>query len=319
MIRFVLTRGHRYTLKDVRRDSTAPRISLMYYDELLRGRFLKRGTYVFTDVDRLSYWDVELSAQAYVQLRDAGVKVLNNPARLKTRYPLLRALHDAGLNDFNVYRAEEDYACARFPVFVRKVHGHREPLSDLLHTLEEVNRVIESAVNCGTPLANLLVVEFAAEPFRPGLFRKFAAFRIGDEIVPHISVHDTSWLVKYGQNGIAGEELYQEELQMLQANPFREQLRRVFDLAQIEYGRADFGFYRGRLQIYEINTNPHVAAPGRHPSPIRERSLRHVWKFYLDALRAIDSSGGGLVSVPNGKLQQNRVWKNWLVRTRKSP
>jgi len=42
---------------------------------------------------------------------------------VKTRYPLLRALHSAGLNDFNVYRVAELTGVVRFPVFVRKIYG----------------------------------------------------------------------------------------------------------------------------------------------------------------------------------------------------
>jgi hypothetical protein len=232
---------------------------------------------------------------------------------------LLRGLHEAGLNDFTVYRAAEDFSRARFPVFVRKLQGHREPLSDLLHAPAETRGVIEAAVKAGTPLENLIVVEFAAEPLRNGLFRKLSAFRIGDRIVPHLSVHDSVWLVKYGQHGIGTEDIYREELELLKSNPFEEQLRRVFDLARIDYGRADFGLYRGRIQVYEINTNPHVAPPGAHPSAVRCESMRLAWDLYLDALRAIDGPGGFPVRIPNGKLQKFRAWKNLIVRTRKVP
>jgi len=319
MIRFLLTRGHGYTLKPVRK-AASPAVSLMNYDALFRARWLRRATYVFTDVDRLSFWDLELASHSYLQMKSAGLSVLNNPARVKTRYPLLRALRAAGLNDFNVYRVDEINSPVRFPVFLKKFYGHREPLSDLLQTREELDKAIELAIITGTPAENLLVIEFAAEPLRPGLYRKLAAFRIGRAIVPHISVHDTSWLGKYGKLGIAGEELYREELALLQTNPFAGHLQKVFDIAGVEYGRADFGFYQGRIQVYEINTNPALFSPSSHPSPVRMESLRLVWEKYLEALSAIDSSGGGWpVRLANGKLQRHRAWKNLLVRTRKAP
>ena len=319
MIRFLQTRGHRYTLRKVRRSREAPPIALMNYDALLRARWLRHGTYVFTDVDRLSFWDLELASQSYLQLKQAGLKVLNNPATVKTRYPLLRALHAAGLNDFNAYRVAELDSAVRFPAFLRKIYGHREPLSDLLPTRGQLDQAIAVAVNVGTPVENLLIVEFAAEPVRAGLYRKLAAFRIGDAIVPFSSVHDTQWLVKYGKLGIAGEELYREELDFIRTNPFAEHLKKVFDLANIEYGRADFGFYRGRIQVYEINTNPHVAPGEPHPSPVREQSTQLGWEKYLAALRAIDSGGGWPVRLPNGALQRHRPWKNLLTLTRKVP
>src|SRR5882762_73750 len=107
MIRFLVTRGHGYTFKSVRRSSEAPGISLMTYDRLFRSRWLRRATHVFTDLDRLGFWDLELAAESYLELQKLGLPVWNNPARVKLRYALLRALHNAGLNDFNIYRVDE--------------------------------------------------------------------------------------------------------------------------------------------------------------------------------------------------------------------
>jgi hypothetical protein len=162
-------------------------------------------------------------------------------------------------------------------------------------------------------------VEYAAEPLRPGLFRKMSAFRIGDAIVPHISVHDTVWLVKYGRKFDNIEDLYQQELELLQSNPYADHLRKVFDVAGIEYGRADFGMYQGRIQVYEINTNPHVAPPCKHPSPSRISSMKFSWVTYLKALHAIDTPNGCAVRLGDGALQKFRPWKNLLARTRKVP
>jgi hypothetical protein len=187
----------------------------------------------------------------------------------------------------------------------------------LLHGPDELQQAIETAISAGTPAEALVVIEFAAEPVRPGMYRKLSAFRVGPSIIPHISVHDTVWLVKYGQHGIAGEDLYREELELLQTNPFAEHLKKAFDFAGIEYGRADFGLYQGKVQIYEINTNPAVAWPTPHPSPVRVKSLRWSWEKYLEALRAIDTPGGWPVKLSNGSLQRHRPWKNLFVRTRK--
>jgi hypothetical protein len=248
-------------------------------------------------------------------MKRLGLSLLNNPAKVKTRYALLLALHRAGLNDFNVYRAEEINSSIRFPVFLRKNQLHDGPLTDLLHSARELESAIAFAVNSGTPMENLVVIEFAADPVRPGVYRKLAAFRIGDVIVPTISVHDTVWLAKSGQLGIAGEDLYRDELKLLQTNPFAEHLKKAFQIAGIEYGRADFGIYRGRVQIYEINTNPMIGGPTPHPFAIRQESMRLCWDRYLEALRALDSGGGRPVRLPNGRL---RVRTNLFVRTRKT-
>jgi hypothetical protein len=319
MIRFLHTRGHDYTVKEVKAAVKAPPIRWLQYDALIRARSLPGGTYIFTDVDRLGFWDLEHASHLYLQMKSAGLRVLNNPAVLRTRYPLLRALRAAGLNDFNAYRVDEIDAIERYPVFVRKIHGHRAPLSELLQTREELLKAIDSAIAGGTPRENVLVVEFAAEPLRPGLFRKMSAFRIGDAIVPHISVHDTVWLVKYGRMFDDIEDLYQQEFTLLQTNPYAEHLKKVFEIAGIEYGRADFGLYQGRIQVYEINTNPHAAPPCQHPSPSRVKSMNLAWDSYLATLHTIDSANGSSVRLGNGTLQKYRPWKNLLARTRKVP
>src|SRR6266850_5522778 len=119
MIRFLISRGHGYTFKSARKSAEAPPVSLMTYDRLLRARWLRRATYVFADLDRLSFWDLELAAHLYLELKAHGLSVWNNPARVKTRYALLRALHAAGLNDFSIHRADEVTTSVRFPVFLR--------------------------------------------------------------------------------------------------------------------------------------------------------------------------------------------------------
>jgi len=122
----------------------------MNYDALIRARSLPGGTFIFTDVDRLGFWDLEHVSHLYRQMKNAGLRVLNDPAVVRTRYPLLRALRAAGLNDFNAYRVDEIEAIEHFPVFVRKIHGHRAPLSDLLQTREELLKTIDSAIAAGT-------------------------------------------------------------------------------------------------------------------------------------------------------------------------
>ncbi|HWB57900.1 MAG TPA: hypothetical protein VG733_00345, partial [Chthoniobacteraceae bacterium] len=156
----------------------------------------------------------------------------------------------------------------------------------------DVLAAIERAVAGGVPLSSLIVIEYANEPVREGQFRKLSAFRIGREIVPHFSVNDGQWLVKYGRMDPSIEDLYLEEQRMLEANPYAEHLQKVFDVAGIEYGRADFGLLKGRIQVYEINTNPHIPPPHKHPSATRMQNVRVAWEKYLQALRAIDSPSG---------------------------
>ncbi|HEY5106015.1 MAG TPA: hypothetical protein VII73_04480 [Caulobacteraceae bacterium] len=97
-------------------------------------------------------------------------------------------------------------------------------------------------------------------------------------------------MVKYGADGIAPRELYQEDLAIVRDNPFEAAIKPVFELAAIEYGRADFGLIGGRAQTYEINSNPHVEFPTKHPSEFRLESYRLFKENFFNALSKIDST-----------------------------
>lgn len=291
MIRFVTTRGHGYTLNPLRGDAAAPRFERVDYDRLIAARTLPRRAHVFTDLDRLSSLDLELAASSYLCLARAGVRVLNQPARVKGRYALLRALHEAGINDFNVYRVDEGVRPERYPVFLRRQTGHAQPLSGLLGDWDAVCASVETQLERGVPASSLLLVEYAAEPVVEGLFRKLAYWRVGDRYVPGNTLHNRSWNVKRGVTGIAPPELYEDALRIAREDPFGEVLRRAFEIAEIDYGRADFGLLRGRPQIYEINTNPMLPREAGHPSPAAVACMRRVRIGVLAALRRLDGSG----------------------------
>ena len=318
VITFFTTHTNRFTLAEVLGSRIAPQVSLQTYDKCLHQRRFRRGTYVFTDIDRLHYREREEAARLYRHLGQSGCHVVNDPALVLNRLPLLRRLHRAGINRFDAYPAGEWPAVIRFPVFVRSCHEHGKPLSDLLSTPEEVQKVIDDAVRGGLPLEHLIVVEYAAEEVRPGMYRKLAAFRIGDRIIPHTTVHDARWLVKRGSLGVAGEEDYLWEEKLLLSDPYtyRELLLKVFALAGIEYGRVDFGLVAGEPQIYEINTNPHLTAPRPHPFPQRERNSAINWSLYLDGVLTMDSNSDGRTA-PFPRRKKNWTPPNFIQKQMK--
>jgi hypothetical protein len=319
MIRFVLAAGNEYTLDQLKNAREAPAIETISYDKLISSRRLKWGTYVFTDFDRLGHADLELAGRIYVQLKDAGLKVINNPAKVMTRYSLLRRLYREGVNDFNVYRADELPVDVRFPAFVRNTRGHGRLCSDLISTRQEIELVLRRQMESGIPAVHLMIIEYAGEPVCPGLYRKLAMFRFGPALISSPCVHDHQWLVKTGPNCIADELLYEEDFRNIGDNPHAGALQRAFDIAEIEYGRADFGFYQGRLQVFEINTNPHILAPRPHPSATRAKALDLAWGKLLDATRLLDSGPGRDVLLPKDHaLNRYRKWNRFLYRARSS-
>ncbi len=289
MIVFIHTTEHSYTHKPVVEAEKPARVEVVTYETLLKAKAVPRATFVFTDLDRLSPWELRLAGLMFRKMREQGLRVLNDPARVLSRWGLLRALNLAGINDFNAYRVEEHVRPRRWPVFLRAEGAHLGPISDLLHDWNQVAAEIDRAVARGAPLTGLLIVEYAAEPLRPGLYLKLASFRMGPASFAHLSVLDDQWVAKSGKFGLATPALFEEEQQVVRNNPHGAQLTRAFDIAGIDYGRVDFGLVQGKVQIYEINTNPEMGFAMEHPSPIRQETLRIFARNYLGALAAIDT------------------------------
>ncbi len=293
MIVFLATPGHGYTHKDVAARSAPTRVEMLPYPTAFSMSALPQATYVFTDHDRLSMPELQVAAQLYRVLQSGGVRVLNDPAHIPSRYGLLRMLYEAGINRFDAYRVEERAQPERWPVFLRSEGNHLPPLSGLLYDWSEVCAAVARALDGGLPLQSLLLVEYAGEPVRPGIYRRLAGFQVGDSRFAEYCVLDDNWLVKYGKLGIATPDLFEEELRLAREHPHAEALAAAFALARIEYGRADYGIVAGRVQVYEINTNPSVKLPTEHPSPVRVETYGVVRQNYLEALRRLDTPEGG--------------------------
>jgi hypothetical protein len=216
--------------------------------------------------------------------------VLNDPAQALGRFGLLRALHRKGINGFDAYRVDSLETPARWPVFLRLEGNHSAPVSGLLHNEAELEEAIERSLEGGAPRNALLIIEYAAETVRPGLFRKLSVFKVAGRLLGYTCVHDDHWLVKYGQPGIAPAELYDEEYSFVAHNPFAAAVEPAFQLAGIDYGRVDFGLVCGRPQIYEINSNPYVELdPEPSPIDMRNRSNALFTANYLQAMADIDT------------------------------
>lgn len=290
MIHFLTTTRHRYTFDEIVK--ALPQVRVHPYEQALNGKTeMPGGRIVFSDVDRLNVGAQLAAAQLYRKLKAQPEKyrVLNDPARVKLRYGLLRNLWQRGYNSFDAYRADEGATPRQFPVFVRHEHEHRAPLSGLLDTQAALDATLQQLIDGGAPAGTILIVEYRAEPVAPGLFRKLAAYRVGDRIVPANTVHDDQWCVKYGKTGGGTDELYADELDLIQNNRYEPMLRPIFSAADIEYGRVDFGLCGGKVEVYEINTNPNITLPSaQHPSATRVRSERLVWEGLLAAIAAID-------------------------------
>jgi hypothetical protein len=294
------------------------------YDRLFGSRRLPKGTYVFMDIDRLSLHELELASIIHRELAAGGAAVLNDPATVLTRFDLLKALHREGINDFNTWRPQYHEWPERYPVFLRRNAFHQGVLTDLLHSREELEAAMASVVGQGVPCSNTIAVEYAAEPTEGNVFRKFSVYRIGSRYFQDTAVNQNGWVVKCGETGAGGEEFYEAETRTIGTVPHEESVKRVFEIAGIQYGRVDFGMYRGRPQFYEINTNPQVSFSTDHPSQFRRTSRETFVSNYRSAIEALETPGGsefiGIQSWVLRKLHKRcRLRKRWFRPFRSRP
>ncbi|HET9061743.1 MAG TPA: hypothetical protein VFO62_00505 [Candidatus Binatia bacterium] len=286
MLRFVIPYGKQQTMTAYLRDYAgdyASRIEVLSYDELFRSRRLPLVSHIFTDLERLDPESLEDAGYIWRALEKAkpSPRRLNHPLYGRRRYDLLRQLHEAGRNDFDVYRATEGRKPKRFPVFIRVEDDHAGPESDLLQNQAELDAALNSLLKEGKCLESRLIVEFCAKPGDDGVYRKYGVFYVDGAVIPRHIFGSAHWMVK-GGSSFVDEGLAQEEARFLAENPHAKEVRDVFRLARLDYGRIDYGFVDGRMQVYEINSNPTIFTNGPWPKTAKkEQFAQALTQAYL--------------------------------------
>jgi hypothetical protein len=292
MILFFTTEPHRYTLDGLRKSRyRKEKVKVRSYDWLFRQSVVRAGVCVFTDFERLRHFELVMAARVFRQLRLAGVRVLNDPARSCQRRELLFRLHKAGINGFRAYSAALDPTPSRFPVFLKCECDHAQEFRELISDQATLNQRLDALRASGFPLHYMLVIEFANREHRSNVYRRYSIYRIGERMVPANPVTEANPFVKYGTAGLATEADLSASVDVIMHNPHADHMRRVFEIAEIEYGRADFGFDGDAPAIYEINTNPtigtHVPGAAGEFADAVEHSMRLIAEA-VDALNAED-------------------------------
>ena len=257
----------------------------------LRRHAPRPAAFIFSDLERLDAAERVRAAALWTALAERGLarRRLNHPLRALRRYALLRRLEEQGINDFGVYRLTEARRPQRYPVFLRGENDHVGSRSELLYTPEELAMALQNLESSPERHRPHIVTEFCASRDERGLYRKYAAWCIDGRILPGHLFFGPHWMLKQPTTLAAG--LVAEELDYLARNPHAAALERVFALAGIDYGRADYGIVAGRIQIYEINTNPGIPS-GYTPRPpsLRDEVDRRFNETLLDAFRALAAS-----------------------------
>ncbi len=289
MIIFLTTKAHSYTLRGVVKSPhrTAP-IVRWSYDRLFRSASMRAATVIFTDVDRLRHFELQEAARIYRVLKAQGIRVLNDPALCRQRYDLLFHLHASGVNGFQAYRASCMPRPSRFPVFLKCETDHRQEFDQLIPDQPALELRLREVESSGIPLRNLLVIEFANTPWREGAYKRSTMYRVGDAMISGNTVLEANAFVKYGTRGLSTDEDFRIFENELNENVDADRFRPIFEIARIEYGRADFGSDGGRPAIYEINTNPTVGGNAASRDEAFNEATRLGMKRVVEAVCALD-------------------------------
>ncbi|MEZ0217454.1 MAG: hypothetical protein ACAH89_09990 [Rariglobus sp.] len=237
------------------------------------------GLYVFSDVELLD--DAQraqaVALHARLKAEPDRYRVWNDPARSARRFDVLERMAREGRNRFRAFRAGETLpGDLRYPVFVRDEHEHTGSQTPLLHNAEELDAAL-AGLRAGTrPTQPLLVVEWLNYGDADGVFRKYSMFRWGDTLVRKHVLFSSSWLLRTPEESARFEapEFLAEEQAFLagggEGDAHDAQVRGIFEMLAIDFGRIDYTVVDDRIQVFEINTNPLALRPKQlEPGPRR--------------------------------------------------
>lgn len=267
----------------------AGRMRIVPYEGLPDATRLETGIYVLSALEQLGPALRQLVVALHRTLHATeGFRFLNHPIRTLGRFELMTELHRLGLNDFRAVRAGDDLGGLRYPVFLRSERSHDGAVSPLVGSRREVEAAIGRAIARGRRLAELLVVEFCPTADAQGRYRKYAAYVVGDRIVPRHLAHGPRWMVKLDDSDYPAA-MIEEERDYVARNPHEAELATIRDVAGVGYGRIDYSIGEGGIQTWEINLNPTIGTPW-DPADERlvriERDRRPVHELFYSAFQA---------------------------------
>ncbi len=235
----------------------AGRVTVRSYEELGPRVVTLRGVHIFAGLEMLSpaHRDAVASLREQLARLQPGLPLLNDPNRIFHRFELLRRLAQEGMNRFQVYRAADAASVRRYPVFVRHQSLHTGNPTSLIDTPAELDRALTRLRLRAHRLRDLLIVEYCHTADAEGYFRKYAAHKLGDRIVPVHLISGFEWMLK-SDDDFPDVSRAREAVDHARGNLHQEWLQKVFAIAGVDYGRMDYGVLDGVPQVWEINRNP---------------------------------------------------------------
>ena len=263
MITFLTHPEHSYTLNyfsEVLEERYTLITRVLSYDNILDYN-LDYNIVVFCDIERyhgaLSCKLLDALKLCYEALE---VKILNNPINILTRYNLIKKLKESNLIDYNCYRKSDGWTKVNFPVFIRREHDHMGTLTELIYGEKTLNEKLKE-FECEKDL--LLIEYHDIRKSKTIKHHKFGILNIDGKLIPRHLFFSHYWVVKRPQLQ-SEEDLRLEQQYVLNTEiPFSDTIRRIFDIARIDFGRMDYAIdSKDNLVCFEINTNPTILDHG---------------------------------------------------------
>lgn len=236
-------------------------IDRLTYTTLLSRDDLPPGGYLFADLERLDDDTRRRAAELWQRLHDKGpdYRLLNHPTQTMRRYELLDTLAERGVNQHRAYRASDGTQPERFPVFLRREDDHAGTQSELLNDQRQLDEALTTLRRADHDLTGWLIVEFLDTADSDGIYRTYATFNLGGMLVPAHVLFSSFWVVKTVR--LVDTHLLHQETEYLDSAPREDELRAIFELARVDYGRIDYSLVDGKVEVWEINTNPILTSP----------------------------------------------------------
>jgi hypothetical protein len=222
---------------------------------------LPGGVCLFQDMESMEPDELSLAAKLAdaLRARPETYTVLNEPRHGCGRFNLLKLLEAEGINDFRCWRLNELNGNVKFPVFLRNELTHDGSVTPLIHSRDELDRVLaEPSLRKSSLRKHLIAIEFC-DCSDGEIFRKYSVMNVNGTLIPRHILFSKKWVTKKAD--LVTEKTVAEELDFIKTFPYADQVSKAFRLARLDYGRIDFGIRRGRIQAWEINTNPVIVPP----------------------------------------------------------
>ncbi len=315
MIVYLVTADHAYTLNRYLQEwapELVERIQPIFYEESPWEWLDLEATYIFSDIERLNADELQQASTYADFLVSKGYRVLNHPNRTPMRLALQNFLHDTGINPFRMFPVK-DHPNPNFPVFLRLANSHQGSIGELIHSQTELDSRLANLDSRIAGAADLVIVEYCDTRDSSGRFVKYSAMRVGKRLVPRHALSSKQWMLKVPD--IVDEHAVRVERDFLHDFPQRDALENIFSVANIDFGRIDFGLQDGEIRVWEINTNPTFMPMKKGLHPARADMIEQTNDWLMNAFRSIDNENGDSASwqsVSKHHVRKRKIW--WLQR-----